>query len=404
MEPVAHRERSASTPAPALAPWRSPPTLSACIVPPPPRFARLLLLLAAASSLAACASHGRSTSTPPTRLAACAAPDPANPTFGNVSGNHILDTRGRVMTPYGMTIFGLSLQNWRSQTSRDASQIKAAVTLWCTNFIRLQLAPANLLPTKHSVDHAYLGAVEKEISLALSYDEDVILSAQTERYTNQPAANPTPQTVRFWRVLAPLYRDNPRVWFDLFNEPRLQTFTSDPWAVWQYGVTLGSQTYVGMQALVDDVREVAGTANLILVEGPEEDRTLDQVQNHLIEGPNVAYAVHPYNETTETEWNERFGDASNSVPVLADEWVEQADESTRCTTSSASFIPRFFSYLRRKDIGLGAWGLIPGVLVTNTRTFTPTQMRSGSSCRMDGSKAEGAGRLVENYFRRYARR
>jgi hypothetical protein len=140
------------------------------------------------------------------------------------------------------------------------------------------------------------------------------------------------------------------------------------------------------------------------VEGPEGARTLEQVQSHLIVGTNVAYAVHPYNESNYSEWNVRFGDAARAVPVLADEWALETDRTRHCTSGGPGFVPSFFSYLRRRGIGLGAWGLIPGVLVTNTATFTPTRITSGFSCVVDGVRVGGYGQLVENYFRRYARR
>lgn len=155
----------------------------------------------------------------------------------------------------------------------------------------------------------------------------MILSAQTERWSDhQPAANPTEQTIRFWQVLAPIYAHNPRVWFDVFNEPRLKA--GDVWNIWQNGAVVAGQQYVGMQQLVSAVRAAAGDTNLILVDGPHSGSTLSEVG---------------------AEWDAR--------------------KHGQCSTASAAYVPQFFAYLRQHQIGLGGWGLLPGVL-------SPTRARS----------------------------
>jgi hypothetical protein len=338
--------------------------------------------------------------------------------FSHVSGNHLIDTRGRMMVPYGITVFGLALPNWQSQEAQDRRQITASITRWCTNYIRLQVAPGNLL-SAHPYNSAYLAEIRREVRLALSYDNNVILTAQTEKTAKAQVA-PTAQTVRFWRVLAPLYRHNPRVWFDIFNEPRLPS-TSGMWKAWRSGATVAGQHYLGMQQMVTAIRSAAGNRNLILVEGPHYGQTLSAVASNRISGANVAYAVHPYAQKSVAVWNSRFGQAASTVPVLADEW-STSDLSKRgsCGLSPAMWVPQFFSYLRQRHIGLGAWGLLPGVLVTNTSSFTPTTLTGSYSCLHgpdskvvshnaadNGSspvtQTQGVGQLVQAYFARYAR-
>jgi hypothetical protein len=339
-----------------------------------------------------------------------------------VSGNHLIDTQGQVMVPYGITVFGLANKDWQATSIQDDSQIKAAITKWCTNFIRLQLAPASLLSSQ-PYDAAYLQAIQNEVQLALSYDQNVILTAQTEKYSNEPERNPTEQTIQFWQVLAPMFRHNDRIWFDLFNEPRLPSASANTmWNDWRNGVNYDGQQYVGMQQLADAVRQLAGDANLILIEGPGAATTLADLSSYYIEGTNIAYAVHPYQETTESDWNYHFGNAADKVPVIADEWSEYADKGRgECKENAATFVPEFFKYLRQKQIGLGAWALIPGVLVTNVTSFTPTQITATYSCNVASTQAatmkkdkdnnggpavdqaQGVGQLLQNYFVQYAR-
>jgi hypothetical protein len=358
--------------------------------------------------------------TAPAAVADCTSPDAANPVFADTSGNHLVDTTGRVMVPYGITVFGLASRDWQGQEAENDRQIVAAITQWCTNYVRIQVAPAHLLSVA-PYDAPYLAAIEQEVQLAEHYDDNVILSAQTERFANQPSANPTEQTIQFWQVLAPVYRHDPRVWFDLFNEPRLRSH-GQVWADWQHGVTVDGQQYVGMQQLVDAVRAAAGDANLILVEGPHAAKSLSGVPTYPISGVNLAYAVHPYGLTTESKWNSHFGTVAATVPVVVDEWAEWSENGGNCSLDAATYVPQFFAYLRQHQIGLGAWGLVPGVLVTNTAAFTPTQITSSYSCRvspaqskavienraLNGSQpvpqAQGVGQLLQDYFKTYARR
>ncbi|HEV2377615.1 MAG TPA: cellulase family glycosylhydrolase [Streptosporangiaceae bacterium] len=374
-------------------------------------------LLATASVSACRASH--SSAQPPVPVGRCSAPDPANPVFSHTSGNRLLDTHGRVMVPYGITVFGLALRDWQAQEAQDRRQITAAITTWCTSYVRLMVAPANLLSAT-PYNASYLAAVRSEVRLALSYDNDVILCAQTERWSgHQPAGGPTQQTVRFWQVLAPAYDHNPRVWFDVFNEPRLHT--SDVWGTWQDGGTVAGREYIGMQQLVTAVRAAAGDTNLIIVEGPLAAEALSGVPSHRITGTNLAYAVHPYGQTSHADWSSSFGQEAGTVPVLVDEWATSSrPKHGSCGPDPGAWVPAFFDYLHAKQIGLGVWGMVPGVLVTNTATFTPTRLAGNFTCldrpesaivsknaSSNGAhavpQAQGVGRLVQRYFLRYAR-
>jgi hypothetical protein len=178
-----------------------------------------------------------------------------------------------------------------------------------------------------------------------------------------------------------------------------------------------------MQQLVNSVRSVAGEGNLILVEGPHVAEDLSGLPGHLITGANIAYAVHAYDQYSAAKWDTTFGQAAQTVPVIIDEWSEwnSSGKKGSCSRKAATYVPRFFSYLREKQIGLGAWGMIPGVLVTDTTTFTPTQITGTYTCFVSQSEidivasnrahngsqpvpnAQGVGQLLQAYFRQYSR-
>ncbi len=376
------------------------------------RWPALVAIAAALVLLAGCGPGGRILLTPPQlrasqqRAAPCAAPDPDNAVFSHVEGNHLLDTARRVLMPYGVTLYGLARPHWQDATADQESLMKGAITEWCTNFIRLQVAPANLFD-QLPYDRDYVHAIEAQVAYAASWNQNVILSAQTEwDQAGGGGPNPTPQTVRFWKVLAPLFKTDPRIWFDIFNEPRLGAGSpSATWQVWQEGGVVNGITYVGMQQLVDAIR-TSGAPNLIFAEGPDRGVSLAGLPGHQLTGANIAYAVHSAAARTPAQWNLRFGDASATVPVLDDAWSQSAADKT-CSASAGTWVPQFLLYLRLHQIGLGVWGFQPGVLLTSTNTFAPTTIPADYACQPGAKEGDrntqGAGQLVEQYFRAYSR-
>lgn len=337
----------------------------------------------------------------------CSAPDVQNPVFSRVEGNHLLDTRGRVIMPYGVTLDALAHQGSEQTAAAQESLLKGAITEWCTNFIRLEIAPARLFDQR-PFDQSYVRAIEAEVAYAASWDQNVILAAQTQwDRGGARSANPTAQTVRFWKMVAPLFKSDPRVWFDLFNEPRLNAGSgAATWQVWQQGGIVDGVAYVGMQQLVEAVRGT-GASNLIFVEGPYSGATLAGLAGHQLAGAGIAYAVHTHAPRTPAQWDARFGNASAIVPVLDDEWGQSAVDKN-CSPNAGTWVPQFLAYLRDHRIGLGVSGFQPGVLLTSTVTFSPTTIPAGYACQHTGAKAsdhntEGAGQLVEQYFRTYSR-
>jgi hypothetical protein len=280
----------------------------------------------------------------------CLAPHSNNPILDHISGNSLIDQNANIMAPYGLTVYGMATQDWQDYAagvqpngkSIDVNEIDAAIGQWCTNYVRLQIAPANLVPNCNSdvlgscnqgascqqdpncagyVDQAFLTEIKNEVQEAISYHQNVILSAQTEKFSSNGQgweSNPNEQTDYFWQILAPIYHTNPRIWFDLFNEPHLcdngdcsQT-SAQKWDTWLNGGTENGHTYVGMQQLVNDVRAATeNNTNLILLEGINWGSTLNGLPS--ISGSKTDYAVHTYTQTNQSTKNSHFGNEAATV-------------------------------------------------------------------------------------------
>jgi endoglucanase len=334
---------------------------------------------------------------------------PASTTYA-VAGNEIL-ANGVPFVPYGITVFGIANRNWQSQVTSDEAQIVATATIWHGNTVRLQVSPTDLFRSQ-PYDEEYLKAIKQEVSTAQARGLNVILSAQYERTGRIPM--PDASTASFWKLVAPLYAHDPGVWFDLFNEPRLGhqiVPTPEEWNTWRNG----GSGYVGFQTLVNEVRAVAPD-NVILAEGLDLAETLAGLPGHELTGSRVIYAIHPYLSrafATPTDWNTDWGNLSERLPVVADEWGERQGGGT-CQPNAPSLVPTFLSYLAGHHIGLIAWALQSNVLIQGTNLSDPTTFAPGVPflCNRNGRKSaatattddgEGAGADVLAYFAVHSR-
>jgi hypothetical protein len=327
-----------------------------------------------------------SVSTTTTAPPATSRPSTSSPTAAfTVAGTAILK-QGQPFLPYGVTISGLTRYDWRVQLSSDLAQIAATAGYWHGNTVRIQVFPTWMVDNVPG----YLAAVEQEVSAGRSGGLVVVISAQYKKTLQAPDAS----TAAFWRAIAPRYREDPGVWFDLYNEPK-----EDSWSTWRNG----SGSVVGMQTLLDDVRAVAPD-NLVLAEGLPH--TLDGVTGDLLSGHNVVYEIHPYffrrDYITPGAWNLDFGDLSGRIPVLIGEWGEWEAASGKCETDAPTLVPQFLSYVRAHHIGLIAYALQPGLMIRGNNLEDPTNFDSGSpyqcSATDTGSGAQGAGADLRALF------
>jgi hypothetical protein len=322
-----------------------------------------------------------------------------------VEGASILASDGKRFEPFGITVFGLAYENWSQTLGADEAQINAIATAWNGNTVRLQVAPT-ILFDESPLDSAYLTALESEVCSATRAGLNVIISAQYEATSDIAMADTG--TVSFWSTIAAIYAGDQHVWFDLFNEPRLFvssrlmqiTTPAQQWGLWRNG----GQGYVGMQTLLDAVRAKAPD-NIVLAEGTEGGESLAYLPAFMLSGRNVVYAVHPYFDppfSTPADWSANWGDLASSVAIVVGEWSEYRSTRNECVTDAPTLVPQFLQYLALRHIGLIAWALEPGVLVSGTNLSDPTSFPPGSivmTCsRAMQANTQGVGALLKTYF------
>jgi len=238
-----------------------------------------------------------------------------------VSGNHILDPGGNVWQVHGVD---RASYEWSSSgdghfTQTDMNNIAA----WKANTVRIATNQDFLLTDSSCFDPNYLGRLDAAVTAANNAGMNVIFDLHwTDRGQAGTCASgqqlmADSRSVTFWQIMANHYKTNPRVFFELFNEPH-DIF----WSCWKNGCTTSEGwVAIGMQQLYNVVRN-AGFNNLILIGGLGWAYDLSGVPGNRIAGTNIVYATHPYDFAGKqpADWPSDFGFLTASDPVVATEF------------------------------------------------------------------------------------
>jgi hypothetical protein len=338
-----------------------------------------------------------------------------------VSGTQVLGADGKPFVSYGLTVAGLQGPDWAGWVTLDRLKIAATADDWCANTVRLQLDQDDLLgPHGTGFDRAYMTAIESEVGLAESYHLVVVLNDETNY---SPATDqergPTPATETFWKDLAKVYGNDPKVIFDLFNEPRMYSpgmSLAQEWQLWLDGGTFDGAYYpFGMGQLATYVRTTLGARNLFWIEGPDFSASFaGMVQQHaVLHVSGVVYAVHhPAGAADAGSWIDDFGYlvTTDVGPVVEGEWTnyEPAPTTgptatpTSCWPDAPAMVPAFLRYLTMYGIGLNAYTLQPGFLIRSYGNLAdPTTINPATwTCQSDSEPqpGQGAGSAVLAWF------
>jgi Cellulase (glycosyl hydrolase family 5) len=343
-----------------------------------------------------------------------------------VHGTKVLAGNGSTFISYGMTVSGLQEGNWTGLVPLDLQKIAATANDWCANTIRIQLNQDLLLgPTGTEFDQQYLAAIESEVNLAESYHLVVVLNDETNfspMAVRHYQADPTVGTEVFWKDLARLYGNDPQVIFDLYNEPRTSVpYMSDAtlWRLWLNGGTFKGVHYsFGMAALAAYVRYTVGARNLFWIEGPRYSLSFaGMIRYHaLIHVSDVVYAIHHAQGAHDVAaWNAAFGYlvTDGIAPVVNGEFTNYEPLPNPkldlvpgyCWPNAPTAVPQYLQYLASLGIGMSAYQLVPGWLITSDHRLNhPTSINAKTwSCRPDAEPQpyQSAGAMIMAYFKQH---
>lgn len=320
----------------------------------------------------------------------------------------------KLWTPRGVTVSGLEHDglerlsskpgepSWKLFVQPDQAQIIAATTAWHANAIRLQVSQdmvaAGYFP-------AFRAELRAEVTLAERYGMVVVINDQTQWDLGGQGDTVTARTYTFWKIISRLYGHDPRVVFDLLNEPH---------GGGDYDGAAWHRTFEPLVALIRKV-----SSNQVWAEGPDGAGTLASIRGHLLTGGNIVYEFHhpPHAFTSVANarqiWEADFGWLTPTHPVVNGEWSDWAADRGECWTDP-SYVPLYLDYLTAHHVGMTIWSLGydggsdsgyptgytgPGVLTRGSYT-TPSVIGPDWSCT--NGLGESAGTLLQSWFAKEA--
>jgi hypothetical protein len=294
----------------------------------------------------------------PTALTGCAASSPHTAPGGYyTNGNTVCTADG--MTHFFHGVDRPSLE-WSSRGQNLSANDFLVMASWGANVVRVALNQDFWLSDSPLASAGYPALVDSVVGWAEAAGMDVILDLHwSDQGTlgscdnsdghgcQQLMADSNSKT--FWSQVAARYKDDGRVLFELYNEPH-----DVPWPTWQNGgATSQGWTVVGMQQLYDTVR-AAGADNVVIVGGLDWAFDLSGVPMYQINGYNIMYATHPYQDRPEQRWWPSFGTLTATYPVIISEF---GDRSGSCSTTYDSDL---IAYADLHAASWTAWGWFTG--------------------------------------------
>ena len=114
----------------------------------------------------------------------------------------------------------------------------------------------------------------------------------------------------FWRTIAPRYKDDPFVLYEIFNEPIApRDRTRENWLAFRKRA----------QKWVDMVREKA-PETVLLIGSPYWSQMPAFAAQDPFRGDNLVYVLHLYHGWSPGTWDDLFGNSARTIPLFVSEW------------------------------------------------------------------------------------
>ncbi len=262
----------------------------------------------------------------------------------HVQGNRILDDHDRPVLLRGVNAASLE---WTSDGERHIlDTVDRAIKEWHANIVRVPVSQDRwfgLGPEQSDGGTAYRLLVKQVIGritgqgcyamFDLHWSDSGVWGTQIGQHV-MPDVN----SVTFWRSAARVFRNDPGVIYDLYNEPHNTT-----WEIWRNGgivvdngpTVRQPRTYraVGMQTLLDVVRS-EGADNLVIAGGLDWAYDMSGLLKGYAlsdrNGHGVVYANHdyPFKGDTVAKWLAKMEVATRTLPVIVSEFGSETRPST----------------------------------------------------------------------------
>lgn len=276
---------------------------------------------------------------------------PSAPGGYYVEGNQIFDGDDEVHIFRGVDRPSLE---WNPLGEGISSADFNLIAGWNANVVRVAINQGYWLPGSVAYNPDYQEQIDQVVQWIEAAGMDVILDLH---WTDKGNLSEWPgqqrmadqNSVTFWASVADIYKDDGRVFFELYNEPH-----DVGWSVWLNGGDSGDGFQaVGMQELYDTVRD-AGADNLVLIGGLDYAYDLAGVPGNRVEGYNIVYVTHPYDYGNKQPdaWDDDWGFLAETDPIFVTEFG-----SFDCNPWYSS---QLIDYAEARGLSWSAWAWYPG--------------------------------------------
>lgn len=252
----------------------------------------------------------------------------------------------------------------------------AQAAAWKANVVRFAVHPQNI--NRMGWDETFR-AIDQGIEWAKKYGMYVIIdwhsigNLKDRRFTAEMYKTDMQETLRFWRMVATRYNDEPTVaLYELFNEPTVT------------GEELGTCTWQEwrriQETIIDAIRDINPRA-ICLCAGFNWAYDLTPVATAPIRRGNIAYVAHPYpmkrDQPWEEQWEKDYGYVADEYPVVCTEiGFCLADEKGAHipVMSTEVYGETITKYFEKKGISFTAWCFDPdwAPMLFSDWDYTPT--------------------------------
>jgi hypothetical protein len=280
----------------------------------------------------------------------------------HVQGNKILNGLGQQVILHGVDRSGTEYQCVHDTGKifdgpDDAASIQAMKD-WKINAVRIPLNEDCWLGINEATPSGelYRQAITTYVDLINQHHMFAIVDLHwnapgTDKATGQQDMADKDHALAFWDSVAQIFKNNPAIIFDLYNEPR-----NISWECWKNG--MGCETEfptVSMQEMIDTVR-ATGANNLLLLGGLDFSNNLSGWLANKPTDPinNLAASWHMYGKNkcdTKKCWDKTVAPVMAKVPVIAGEFGESYNDSV-CGISTSN---EFMNWMDQHQSGYLAW-------------------------------------------------
>ena len=271
----------------------------------------------------------------------------------SVSGNRFVDPQGKPLLLKELSISDPDKIEYQGHWGKaHFEKVKATGT----QVVRIPVHP---IAWRERTPAGYLALLDQavewctELEMYVIIDWHTIGNLKTEIFQDPMYNTTMRETYEFWRTIARHYNGNQTVaFYELFNEPTLffNQLGRMSWAEWR----VMNEDLIAMIRSYD--RET-----IPLVAGLDWAYDLSPLRDDPVRAGNIGYVTHPYphkrSAPYEAKWEEDFGFAAGSFPVMATEiGITSGKEGI---ADNGAYGNAILDYLEAKGISWVAWVFDP---------------------------------------------